>query len=130
MTFGESDPGRRITPRRPACGCLRVIGRPARGAVERIEAWRRVPAPLTWMAEARYGRRGWKRGHCRPSSRGRRRVALPTALAWFPARLLIIEKPPFAPTLSTAASRRTCLERAIRLLEGASQDSIRAREHS
>jgi hypothetical protein len=26
----------------------------AREAVERIEAWRRIPAPLAWMAEVRY----------------------------------------------------------------------------
>jgi len=30
----------------------------AREAVELIEAWRRIPAPLAWMAEARYRTEG------------------------------------------------------------------------
>jgi hypothetical protein len=40
----------RITQRR--CGCVLEIG--PRDAVARIKSWRRIPAPLAWMAEARY----------------------------------------------------------------------------
>jgi hypothetical protein len=117
----------------------------ARRAVERIESWRRIPAPLTWMAEV------WHRAGGVESalplltelawlSPGRLADLLhrladasidtlrrkfdanfegagQTAdLAWFPAWVLI-EKPGLAPLLREAQpSRQTAPERATRLL--------------
>ena len=117
----------------------------ARRAVERIESWRRIPAPLTWMAEV------WHRAGGVESalplltelawlSPGRLADLLhrladasidtlrrkfdanfegagQTAdLAWFPAWVLI-EKPGLAPLLRDAQpSRQTAPERATRLL--------------
>ena len=117
----------------------------AREAVERIEAWRRIPAPLAWMAELRYRADGlevaWPLLTELAWLSPRRFADLLTRLddasldalrrrfdaqfdgaggladlAWFPAWLLI-EKPCLAPSLRTAQpSRQTSPERATRLL--------------
>jgi hypothetical protein len=117
----------------------------ARNAVEHIEAWRRIPAPLAWMAEVRYRADGlevaWPLLTELAWLSPRRFADLLTRLndasldalrrrfdaqfdgaggladlAWFPAWLLI-EKPCLAPSLRTAQpSRHTSPERATRLL--------------
>ena len=117
----------------------------AREAVELIEAWRRIPAPLAWMAEARYRTEGLEAAwplltelawlsprrfvdllkrladasldalHRRFDAQFDGAGGL-ADLAWFPAWLLI-EKPALAPTLRTAQpSRHTAPERATRLV--------------
>jgi hypothetical protein len=117
----------------------------AREAVERIEAWRRIPAPLAWMAEVRYRVEGLEAAWPLMTELAwlspRRFADVLTRLtdasldglhrcfdaqfdgagdladlAWFPAWLLI-EKPCLAPSLRTAQpSRHTSPERATRLL--------------
>ncbi|TCK33624.1 hypothetical protein B0G84_7903 [Paraburkholderia sp. BL8N3] len=117
----------------------------AREAVELIEAWRRIPVPLAWMAEARYRTEGLEAAwplltelawlsprrfadllkrladasldalHRRFDAQFDGAGGL-ADLAWFPAWLLI-EKPSLAPTLRTAQpSRQTSPERATRLV--------------
>ncbi|NPT61170.1 hypothetical protein GNZ13_43200 [Paraburkholderia sp. 5N] len=117
----------------------------ARRAVERIESWRRIPAPLMWMAEVRYRADGLESAlplltELAWLSPGRlagllHRLADASVdtlrrkfdanfegagqtadLAWFPAWVLI-EKPGLAPLLRDAQpSRQTAPERATRLL--------------
>ena len=117
----------------------------ARRAVECIESWRRIPAPLAWMAEARYRADGLESvlplvTELAWLSPGRLAQLLhrladtsidvlrrkfdanfegagQTAdLAWFPAWVLT-EKPGVAPLLREAQpSRQTAPERATRLL--------------
>jgi hypothetical protein len=117
----------------------------ARRAVERIVSWRRIPAPLAWMAEARYHADGlepvWpllaELAWLSPSrfaalSQRLADVSLDALrrkfdanfegsgqtadLAWFPAWVLT-DKPALAPLLREAQpSRQTAPERATRLL--------------
>lgn len=117
----------------------------AADAVARIESWRRIPAPLAWMAEARYRTDGldaiWallaELAWLSPARFDdlARRLADPSMdklrkrfdatfegdsdvadLAWFPAWLLI-EKPGLANLLGQAqASRHDAPEEALRLL--------------
>jgi hypothetical protein len=117
----------------------------ARRAVERIESWRRIPAPLMWMAEVRYRADGLESAlplltELAWLSPGRlagllHRLADASVdtlrrkfdanfegagqtadLAWFPSWVLI-EKPALAPLLREAQpSRQTAPERATRLL--------------
>ena len=114
-------------------------------SVERIESWRRIPAPLAWMAEARC--RQGQLDTCWPLlaelawlSPGRLDALLRTAadplltrlykkfgasfdgsgeladLAWFPAWVLV-EAPALAPRLTLAqASQHSPAERGMRLL--------------
>lgn len=117
----------------------------ARRAVERIESWRRIPAPLAWMAEARYFADGLEPAlllltelawlspglladllhRLNDASIDTLRKKFDASfdgagqvsdLAWFPAWALI-EKPGLAPFLRQAhPSRQTAPERAVRLL--------------
>jgi hypothetical protein len=117
----------------------------ARRAVEAIESWRRIPAPLAWMAEVRHRADGlelaWPlltelawlsparfadllRRLADASIDGLRKKFDATFdgagqivdLTWFPAWMLI-EKPGLAPLLREAQpSRQTAPERATRLL--------------
>ncbi len=117
----------------------------ARNAVERIVSWRRIPAPLAWMAEARYRADGlepvwplltelaWlSPGRFAGLSQRLADASLDKLLrkfdanfegsgqtadlAWFPAWVLT-DKPAVAPLLREAQpSRQTAPERATRLL--------------
>jgi hypothetical protein len=117
----------------------------ARHAVEAIVSWRRIPAPLAWMAEARYRSEGLESvwplltelawlspGRFATLSQRLADVSLDALrrkfdanfdgsgqtadLAWFPAWVLT-EKPGLAPLLREAQpSRQTAPERATRLL--------------
>jgi hypothetical protein len=117
----------------------------ARDAVERIVSWRRIPAPLAWMAEARYHADGlepvwplltelaWlSPGRFAGLSQRLADVSLDALrrkfdanfegsgqmadLAWFPAWVLT-DKPGLARLLREAQpSRQTAPERATRLL--------------
>ena len=57
---------------RARCGFWPATGRAAAQAVARIESWRRIPAPLAWMAEAQLpaARPGRSPGACWPNSPG------------------------------------------------------------
>ena len=117
----------------------------ARHAVEGIVSWRRIPAPLAWMAEARYHTDGlepvwplltelaWlSPGRFAALSQRLADMSLDALrrkfdanfdgsgqtadLAWFPAWVMT-EKPGLAPLLREAQpSRQTAPERATRLL--------------
>ena len=117
----------------------------ARHSVERIVSWRRIPAPLAWMAEARYHADGlesvWPLLTELAWLSPRRFAGLSQRLAdvsldalrrkfdanfdgsgqmadlaWFPAWVLT-DKPAVAPLLRDAQpSRQTAAERATRLL--------------
>jgi hypothetical protein len=117
----------------------------ARNAVERIVSWRRIPAPLAWMAEARYRADGlepvwplltelaWlSPGRFAGLSQRLADASLDKLLrkfdanfegsgqtadlVWFPAWVLT-DKPAVAPLLREAQpSRQTAPERATRLL--------------
>lgn len=80
----------------------------AAAAVERIASWRRIPAPLDWMCQARWRLQGLD------ASFEAKGDASP--LAWFPAWVLT-EKPALALLLGQAQpGLQTDAERALRLL--------------
>jgi hypothetical protein len=119
--------------------------REGRRAVERIESWRRIPAPLAWMAEARYRADGLESalplltelawlspglladllhrlndasidGLRKKFDANFEGAGQVSDLAWFPAWVLT-EKPGLATLLREAQpSRQTAPERAVRLL--------------
>lgn len=127
-------------------------------AVERIESWRRIPAPLAWMTEARYGQHGldaawpllaelaWLASRRfgtlldslqDPSlNRLRKRFdagfegdGSPVDLNWFPAWLLI-DTPALAGVLAQAqSSLHEPAERAMRLLVDLLELERRGRHH-
>lgn len=129
----------------PRSGCMQDSGRPAADAVARIESWRRIPAPLAWMLQARLALQGlqpnWgllaELAWLSPSrlelvlSHRSDPLLVPllarfgqtfegagdaTDLAWFPAWVLT-ERPNLAPQLAQAqASLHRAPEQAMRLM--------------